>query len=51
MKIIIKIVLKFVKFCIEVLIVYNLLNILANNTVKLKKTVKDKLYCDCGHDF
>jgi len=46
-----KIILKFVKFYIEVLIVYNLLNILSNNTVKLKKTVKDKLYYDCGHDF
>lgn len=46
-----KIILKFVKFYIEVLIVYNLLNILSNNTVKLEKTVKDKLYYDCGYDF
>ena len=37
-----KIILKVVKFYIEVLIVYNLLNILSNNTVKLKKTDRKK---------
>ena len=51
MKIIIKIISKLIRVCVEVVIVYNIFNILTQNMGKFEKLYKDKLYYDIGSDF
>lgn len=51
MKIITKIIIKFIKFYIETMIVYSFLTILSSGAEKVEKTTKNKLKYDIGQDF
>ena len=51
MKVIIKIAIKFIKFYIEMMIVYSFLTILSNGAEKVEKVAKNKLKYDIGYDF
>ena len=51
MKIITKIIIKFIKFYIETMIVYSFLTILSSGAEKVEKVTKNKLKYDIGQDF